>query len=59
MRRQVRLPSRRIEFTADALNLFDREYVTTGYPDPSGSGVSYFYPAAGRTLRVAATLIVR
>lgn len=49
------LPLRRIQITAQVFNLFDREYSTTGYPDPSGSGASYYYPAAGRVLQVGLT----
>ena len=35
------------------LNLRDEEYLTTGYPDPSGSDVLFVYPSAGRTLRLS------
>jgi outer membrane receptor protein involved in Fe transport len=31
-------------------NALGATYSTTGFPDPSGSGVSYFFPSAGRTL---------
>ncbi len=34
--------------TLDVFNIFDRSYSTTGHPDASGSGHSYFYPAAGQ-----------
>ncbi|CAN5248954.1 hypothetical protein BH20GEM2_BH20GEM2_03030 [soil metagenome] len=35
----------------EVFNLLDREYSTTGFPDPAGSGVVYYDPAAGRTLQ--------
>jgi outer membrane receptor protein involved in Fe transport len=31
-------------------NLFDARYNTSGFPDPSGSGAVYYYPAAGRVV---------
>ncbi|HST06905.1 MAG TPA: TonB-dependent receptor, partial [Gemmatimonadaceae bacterium] len=34
--------------TFDAMNLFDRRYDATAFPDPAGSGINYRYPAAGR-----------
>ena len=37
--------------TLDVFNIFDRSYSTTGYPDASGSGLTYLYPAAGRHAR--------
>jgi outer membrane receptor protein involved in Fe transport len=42
---------RQIVLSVDALNLFDREYNTTGFPDAGGAGV-YYYPAAGRIVQV-------
>jgi outer membrane receptor protein involved in Fe transport len=33
-------------------NLLGREYSTTGFPDPAGSGTMYLYPAAGRVVTV-------
>ena len=36
-------------------NLLDAQYSTTGYPDPAGSGTTYYYPAAGRTLTLSVT----
>lgn len=35
-----------------AFNVLDREYSTTGFADPAGSDVSFFYPAAGRVIQV-------
>jgi vitamin B12 transporter len=35
---------------AEARNLFDAKYSTTGFQDPAGSGQAYFYPAAGRVI---------
>lgn len=40
----------------DIRNVLDREYSTTGFPDPSGSGAFYYYPAAGRTLDIGIRL---
>ena len=39
-----------LRLSLDALNLFNRRFVSTGFPDPSGSGVVYYHPAAGRVL---------
>jgi outer membrane receptor for ferrienterochelin and colicin len=38
----------------DMRNLLDREFNTTGYPDPSGGEGApiYYFPASGRTLRI-------
>jgi outer membrane receptor protein involved in Fe transport len=36
----------------DAINLLDRKLVSSGFPDASGSGLAYYYPAARRTLQV-------
>ena len=50
----ARLAYERRPFTLalDIFNLFDETYSTTGFPDPAGSDVVFFYPAAGRTLRL-------
>lgn len=40
-----------ISGAVEVLNLFDRSYSTTGFPDPAGSGLVYFYPAAERHIR--------
>lgn len=49
------LPLGRMQLAAQVFNVFDSEYSTTGYPDPSGSGAVYYYPAAGRVLQVGLT----
>ncbi len=41
-----------VSIVAEARNLFDARYSTTGYLDPSGTGEAYFYPAAGRALSI-------
>ncbi len=41
-----------VRLSLDALNVFNREYVSTGFPDPSGTDVVYYHPAAGRVLIV-------
>ena len=40
------------ELFLDLRNALGERYDATGYPDPSGSGDLYLYPAAGRTLQV-------
>lgn len=40
-----------VSATFDVFNIFNQSYSTTGYPDASGSGQFYFYPAAGRHVR--------
>jgi outer membrane receptor protein involved in Fe transport len=35
----------------DVFNLLDAKYATTGYPDPFGGDVVYYYPAARRTFQ--------
>src|SRR5688572_23138134 len=39
-----------LRLSLDALNVFNRQYVSTGFPDPSGTDTAYFHPAAGRVL---------
>ena len=41
-----------ISIAVEGLNLFNRSYSTTGFPDNTGSGLVYFYPAAERYFRV-------
>lgn len=43
---------RGVGLEADALNLFNREYYSTGYPDPAGTDLVYYFPAARRVLRI-------
>lgn len=38
--------------TAEVFNLTNETYSTTGFPDPAGSDVVFYYPAAERTLRL-------
>ena len=45
-----------VSATFDVFNIFDQSYSTTGYPDASGSGQVYFYPAAGRQVRLSLNL---
>ena len=45
-------PLANVRLTVDVRNLLDREYSTTGFPDPGGSGTLLLYPAAGRVLTV-------
>lgn len=41
----------RLNLQLDVFNLLDAEYSSFGFPDPAGSDVFFFYPAAGRVLR--------
>ncbi len=41
----------RFTLAAEVFNLTDTDYSTTGFPDPAGSEVVFFYPAAERTVR--------
>jgi iron complex outermembrane receptor protein len=41
-----------VRLDVEVFNLLDREYSTTGYPDPAGSDLVYYYPAAGRMLQL-------
>jgi iron complex outermembrane recepter protein len=43
---------RGVRLAAEVYNLLGREYSTTGFQDPAGSGVVYYYPAAGRVLEL-------
>jgi outer membrane receptor protein involved in Fe transport len=52
------LPGPAATITAEAFNLLDAAYSTTGFPDASGATSAdgaplvYYYPAAGRQLRL-------
>ena len=52
------LPGPAATLTAEAFNLLDADYSTTGFPDtsgtpgPDGGPLVYYYPAAGRQLRL-------
>jgi outer membrane receptor protein involved in Fe transport len=41
-----------LRFNCDVINALDRKLISTGFPDPSGSDVAYYYPAARRTLQI-------
>lgn len=45
-------PVRGVRLSVEVFNLLDREYSTTGFPDPAGTGVVYYYPAAGRVVQI-------
>lgn len=49
---QVTWPLQNVTIVAGARNLLDRQYSSTGFLDPAGSGRAYFYPAAGRVFTV-------
>ena len=58
----VPLAGREAAVVAEAVNLLDAEYATTGFPDasgaeaPGGGPLVYLYPAAGRQLRLGLSL---
>ena len=39
-----------VRFSVDVLNIFNRSLVSTGFPDPAGTDVVYYHPAAGRVV---------
>jgi outer membrane receptor protein involved in Fe transport len=39
-----------VRFSVDVLNIVNRSLVSTGFPDPSGTDVVYYHPAAGRVV---------
>ena len=41
-----------LRFHLDLINALDRKLVSTGFPDPSGTDVVYYHPAAKRVLQV-------
>jgi iron complex outermembrane recepter protein len=49
---RVSYPLAGLRVSVGVRNLLDREYSTTGYPDPAGSGTLLLYPAAGRVVTV-------
>ena len=58
----VPVGGREAAVVAEAFNLLDAEYATTGFPDASGAEAAgggplvYLYPAAGRQLRLGLRL---
>lgn len=49
---RLTVPVRSVRVWAEAFNVLDRAYSTTGYPDSADPSVVYYFPAAGRTLQV-------
>jgi outer membrane receptor protein involved in Fe transport len=45
-------PLASVRLTLDVLNVLNRSFVSTGFPDPSGTDVVYYHPAAGRVLLI-------
>jgi outer membrane receptor protein involved in Fe transport len=39
-----------VRFSVDVFNIFNRSLISTGFPDPSGTDVVYYHPAAGRVV---------
>ena len=42
----------RLTLSVDARNLFGARFNSTGFPDPAGSPLVYYFPAARRVLTV-------
>ncbi|MEM1272109.1 MAG: TonB-dependent receptor, partial [Bacteroidota bacterium] len=47
------------ELLLNLYNVLDASYSATGFPDPAGSDVAFFYPAAGRTFEAGLRLQLR
>jgi outer membrane receptor protein involved in Fe transport len=47
---RVASTGRSLRFSLDVLNILNRSLVSTGFPDPSGTDVVYYQPAAGRVV---------
>lgn len=47
---RVASTGRSVRFSVDVLNIFNRSLVSTGFPDPSGTDVVYYQPAASRVV---------
>ena len=45
-----------VSATVDVFNILNKSYSTTGHPDAAGSGLVYYYPAAGRHVRFSLTV---
>jgi outer membrane receptor protein involved in Fe transport len=45
-------PVARVRLSLDVHNLFDKRFNSTGFPDPAGSPLIFYFPAAGRVLSV-------
>ncbi|MCA1791547.1 MAG: TonB-dependent receptor, partial [Thioalkalivibrio sp.] len=53
---RLAVPVRGVQVWAEAFNLLDRAYSTTGFPDAVDPSVVYYFPAAGRTLQVGVSV---
>jgi outer membrane receptor protein involved in Fe transport len=49
---RVSYPVAHLRLSVDVRNIFDSKFNSTGFPDPAGSPLIYYYPAAGRVLAV-------
>jgi outer membrane receptor protein involved in Fe transport len=41
-----------LRFNVDVINALDRKLISTGFPDPSGTDVAYYYPTARRVFHL-------
>jgi iron complex outermembrane receptor protein len=46
------IPIMGVSLFVDVRNLLDKQYSSSGFLDPAGSGEPYFYPAAGRVIEI-------
>jgi outer membrane receptor protein involved in Fe transport len=53
---RLAVPVRGVRVWAEAFNLLNRAYSTTGFPDSVDPSVVYYFPAAGRTLQVGVSV---
>ncbi|HEX6037853.1 TonB-dependent receptor [Longimicrobium sp.] len=49
---RLSVPVRGLRVWAEAFNVLDRAYSTTGFQDSADPSVVYYFPAAGRTLQI-------
>jgi outer membrane receptor protein involved in Fe transport len=53
---RLTVPVRGVRVWAEAFNVLDRAYSTTGFPDSADPSVVYYFPAAGRTLQAGISM---
>jgi len=49
---RITYPIGHTRLSVDVRNLFDKQFNSTGFPDPAGSPLIYYFPAAGRVLSI-------
>jgi outer membrane receptor protein involved in Fe transport len=53
---RLTVPVRGVRVWAEAFNVLDRAYSTTGFADGADPTVVYYFPAAGRTLQIGVSM---